>query len=192
MPEDSMPFHLENGRLAAYIDHRLPADERAEVEAHLADCAACRAEVVAVGRLRRSLTRRSPWVVAAPVAAAAVLVFVLLGRPSPPATGTDPVVRGGSESVPEVVVVTPSETTTLDPRSASFVWHPVASGVSYRFVVTDSSGGSVWNAITGDTIARLPAGVHLAPGGRYYWYVDALLADGRSVTSGAREFRTMP
>lgn len=187
-----MPFHIENGRLAAYLDDRLPAVERAQVEAHLADCAECRAEVVAVGRLRRSLGRRSPWVIAAPIAAAAVLAFVLLGRPSPPAAGTDPVLREGGEPAPAIVVVAPAAATTVAPEPLSFVWRPVPSGVSYRVVLTDSSGGPVWNAVTGDSSALLPATVRLVRGGRYYWIVDALLADGRSVTSGAREFRMPP
>ena len=187
-----MPFHLENGRLAAYLDKRLPADERAEVEAHLADCAECRAEVVAVGRLRRSLTRRSPWVIAAPVAAAAVLVFVLLGRPSPPAAGTGPVVRDGGEPAPVIAVVAPAAATTVAGESLSFVWRPVPSAMSYRIVLSDSSGGLIWSGASSDTSARPPAAVVLTPGGLYYWYVDALLADGRSVTSGAREFRATP
>ena len=63
--------HLTVDDVAAYVDRGLAAPERARVEEHLAACAACRAEVVAVTRLSRTLAARRRWAVMAPLAAAA-------------------------------------------------------------------------------------------------------------------------
>ena len=72
--------HLTVDEVAAYADRGLAAPERARVEEHLAACAACRAEVVAVTRLTRSIASRRRWAVMAPLAAAAA-VLVLLFAP---------------------------------------------------------------------------------------------------------------
>src|SRR5204862_509166 len=74
---------------------RLAAPERARVEEHPAACAACRAEVVAVTRLTRSIASRRRWAVMAPLAAAAavlVLLFAPWQRPGQQA-GRLPVLR---------------------------------------------------------------------------------------------------
>src|SRR5919108_1828475 len=42
--EDSMS-HVDEGTLHAYLDGELPSSERADVEAHLAECAECRANL---------------------------------------------------------------------------------------------------------------------------------------------------
>src|SRR5919206_1600037 len=74
---ESPERHLSADEVAAYVDGALAGDERARIEAHLAVCADCRAEVREVTGLVRSLpeARRSArrvWIPAA--AAAAVLV----------------------------------------------------------------------------------------------------------------------
>ena len=47
-------------RLWDYLDGRLPAMARAEVEAHLAVCAGCPSHVVFAERMRRSLAAAAP------------------------------------------------------------------------------------------------------------------------------------
>lgn len=81
--------HLEAHVVAAYLDRRLPGAETATVEAHLANCAACRSEVVALGELvrPRQLHRRLQYTGLAIAAAAALLLFVSperLGVPGEP------------------------------------------------------------------------------------------------------------
>jgi hypothetical protein len=100
--EDSMS-HVDEGTLHAYLDGELPSSERAAVEAHLAECAACR---VTLGEARallerasallgsarpierpappfehlRRVTKRSPWRVRTSVAwAASIMLAVGLG-----------------------------------------------------------------------------------------------------------------
>src|SRR2546426_11618463 len=79
--------HLTAEDVAAYADRGLVAAERARVEAHLAACAECRAEVVAVARLSRSFARRGRWAGMAPPSAAAVLVLFLARWPRPRGPG---------------------------------------------------------------------------------------------------------
>src|SRR2546427_7192239 len=73
--------HLTVEDVAAYADRGLVAAERARVEAHLAACAECRAEAVAVAGLSRAFARRRRWAGMAPLAAAAVLVLFLAPWP---------------------------------------------------------------------------------------------------------------
>ena len=50
-------------RLSQYVDAELPAGERAALEAHLADCAACRTAVAELRRVvaqARALPQRPP------------------------------------------------------------------------------------------------------------------------------------
>src|SRR2546427_9917818 len=92
--------HLTVDDVAAYVDRGLAAPERARVEEHLAACAACRTEGVAVARLSRTLAARRRWAVMAPLAAAAAglgLLFAPWPRPGQP-PGPPPVPRGAAHT----------------------------------------------------------------------------------------------
>jgi anti-sigma factor RsiW len=185
---ETLGVHLESSEIAAYLDRALPPSERAQVEAHLADCAQCRRESVEVLRVRNRMRRRSRWLVLPPVAAAAaVALFVLVRAGGMPRT-TPPVLRdGGDGSIPRVVLVSPPDSGAVESQRVSFVWRSVGPGVSFRITISDLKGDIVWSAAASDTSARVPASVQLRPS-LYYWYVDALLPDGRSVTSGVHPF----
>jgi hypothetical protein len=89
--------HLDAGTVAAYLDRGLSAAQKTVVEAHLAECAACRAEVVQLGGLlhpRR--VRQRTFVVGTAIAAAATLLFLVLPKSvDAPGTG-DPDITGAS------------------------------------------------------------------------------------------------
>ena len=71
--------HLDPAIIAAYVERIISGDERARVDTHLAECAECRREVVAVSDLVRRIRKpawRSPRVII-PLAAAAGLLFAL-------------------------------------------------------------------------------------------------------------------
>src|SRR2546428_5978460 len=53
--EDSMS-HVDEGTLHAYLDGELPSGERTALEAHLADCATCRANLTEERALRERAT----------------------------------------------------------------------------------------------------------------------------------------
>lgn len=180
--------HLDPHEIAGYIEGRLARDDRGRVEAHLADCEECAAELAAVSRLRPRPGSPARWVGLA-VAAAAVIAVVVVGRgPARRPADQGPLVRGATTGQ-FVSAVAPAEGAAL--RSPPvFVWHQVAEATTYRVSVTRSNGDSVWAASVRDTTVAAPdSGL---PPGAYYWYVDALLSDGRSVTGRAREFRLGP
>jgi len=181
--------HPGEGVIAAYVDRRLGTEERRAVESHLAECDACRAEVVEVARLVRG--RRRPWILATAglgVAAAAVLIITLVPRGGMPPDG--PLLRSGSDGAAIIVAISPTDSLPLLPDSVRFVWRAAGMGASYRITVMDVRGDVVWAGNTADT--AVTAGASLPRGTAYFWYVDALLPDGRTATTGVRTFRTGP
>ncbi len=48
------------GTLRAYLDHELPTAEQSDVDAHLADCAACQAQLAELNSLDEQVRRRLP------------------------------------------------------------------------------------------------------------------------------------
>lgn len=73
-----------------------------------------------------------------------------------------------------------------------FRWLSQPDRPLYRLSVTDASGREVWSTETRDTTIALPAEVSLDRGRTYFWTVDALGADGRSLTSRTKRFSTTP
>ena len=183
--------HLESSEVAAYLDRALARADRGRVEAHLADCDECRREVIEVSRLRHTSASRRRWLFFAPAAAAAAILIIVFARPAD-TPGPGPLLRdGGEEPVLTVSLVTPTDSATVEGRAVVFTWRSAGSGVSYRVTLTDQRGDVVWSGAASDTTARVP-GSQLREGRPYFWYVDALLPDGRSVTSGVRRFTARP
>jgi hypothetical protein len=185
--------HLGSEEVAAYLDNTLSDEECARVKAHLADCDACRAEIVSVSKLLdRAPRSRRHFIAFSAVAAAAALAFLLV-RPSLDSNLPRRVaVRGRdtaltSEGVPRARAIAP---TGLQTRAAGtlFVWHPLP-GATYRLTLTDDRGGKVWSGSTNDTTIALPAATALLPDRSYNWYVDALLSDGSSASTGVTTFQ---
>jgi putative zinc finger protein len=182
--------HLTVEEVAACADRGLARAERARVEEHLAACAACRAEVIAVARLSRSLAGRRRWAVMAPLAAAAAaLVLVLtpwqrhgpVGGPSP-----QPVLR--EPAVTATVAPTP-----LTPRGGvaaltALTWSSVPHADRYQVTLFDQDGSVLWETHTGDTSVVVPDTVRLVPGIPHYWKVAARTEQGRWVASDLTSF----
>jgi len=186
-------IHLDAETVAAYSDSRLDAAERVRVEAHLVACAECRAEVVAVGQLLRSYrpaVRRFP--VPLQLAAAAVLLVAIgvpIGRRLRAAPELPPVRHAPTGTAAGLAIVTPAPDTVLAASARpEFTWHAAEPGSTFRLTVVDESGATIWSVETGDTTVFLPQTVVLKTGGTFFWYVDAMAATGRSMTSGARRF----
>lgn len=186
--------HLGSEEVAAYLDNTLSDAECARVKAHLADCDVCREEIVSVSKLLDRAPRSRRRVIAfSAVAAAAALAFVLV-RPWPDSSlPARVVVRGrdtplASEGGAGVRAIAPigrqaNSTGTL------FVWHPSAPGTTYHLTLTDDRGGRVWVGSTNDTTLSIPKQNALLPNRNYNWYVDALLPDGSSATTGITSFQ---
>lgn len=184
--------HLSATDLAGYLGGGGAPADRARIQAHLAQCAECRDDAVATTRIlgaeRRARAIRRAVVAAAAVAA--VLVLVLVTRPAP--TPIDqPTTRGlgsGASSEPQVRALSPIGGVPLGAGPTSFIWRSIPGALEYRLTVTDANGKVLWTRRAQDTTLTPPLEVPLGRGIAYYWFVDALLPGGRSVTSGAQEF----
>jgi anti-sigma factor RsiW len=188
--EQRIPDHLERGEVAAYLDRALSPSDRSRVEEHLADCDACRAEVIAVARLLRTQPGRRGWYVPIGVAAAAAAVLLLVWpRPveEPP---LPPNYR-------EPVVTTTAAPSAIAPRGAivaasRFVWTGVPHADRYRLTVFDATGRVVWETQTGDTAVGLPESIRLQTGASYFWKIEAQTGWNRWVGSDLIEFSLGP
>lgn len=191
-PFHSPSGHLDSDTIAAFAERRLAPPERVTAEAHLADCAECRADLVDVtgifAEARRSRRRR----VAVPVLAAAALATILLVPRTPEPIDESSVLRPAETTEPErlntLVAILPAPGESASRAGLRFVWEPDGPDAIYEISVTDSSGTSLWRARTPDTSITLPDSVSLQPGGTYHWWVDVLLGDGRLASTGLREF----
>lgn len=186
--------HPAPDELSAWLDGSLSETDRTRIDAHVARCDDCRDDVVEVMRLFRPDVRRRAWPVAAGIAAAA-LAAILVFAPWEPSGPTGPVFRGPDAAVPDERapapgIVHPADESTTDLRGVHFGWRAAAPEATYRLTLTDDTGNVVWTASTTDTLLTLPPDSALDPAATYFWYVDALLPDGRSVSSGVHEFRT--
>lgn len=188
MIESTVTHHPTDEEVAAYLSGTLPGGEREAVEAHLAECRACRLQVTSARRLLRTRPERRQRVMAASLAAAAVIAVVLL-VPRPPGPATDPD-RAGRADEPGLAqalrAITPSDGDTVSRRVLRFSWRSEPGDPLYRLTITTSGGEAVWSHDTNDTTLQLPRDLRLAPGGKYLWFVDALDASGRSLTTGPR------
>jgi anti-sigma factor RsiW len=189
-PIPSPEGHLEPHEVSAYLSGTAEPAARTRIEAHLADCAECTEELVAVRQLRRAPATMSRRLALVGAAAAAVIAVVLVGhRAGGPAGPTSPPVRGDGSAA--VTTVSPADGATVA-APPTFAWHPVSGAAAYRISISRADGDSVWAASLRDTVVRAPEGVLTPAPDGYFWYVDALLADGRSLPGIAHEFRLVP
>lgn len=189
--ESDAQEHLSAAQVAAYLDRVLPAVERERVAAHLVWCSECRGEVRVVARALRRRAHWTRWYVVGPaVAAAAATVVMVVGPPLRRSAPAEPTVRTApaapAEGIPRLPAVAPPAEATVPPDAVTFVWHAAGRDAHYRLTLTEPDGRLAWTNETSDTTLQVPRSIALARGRTYYWYVDALLPDGRSGSTGVR------
>jgi hypothetical protein len=183
--------HLTAEDVAAFLDRRLPTTERHGIEEHLAHCARCRAELAAVRKLVKSGPIPRQLTLRTGLAAAAVIAFLALTlgrlgsggtedrvRTTPSLTGT------GSELI---TGLQPADGDTVASARPALIWRSIGGEPAYRVTVTEETGKLVWTNTTTDTSVTPPPTL-LFPRKTYFWYVDALRADGRAASTGVRRF----
>lgn len=72
--------------------------------------------------------------------------------------------------------------------SALLVWRSSEGVTRYRITISDPESDVVLQRDVQDTVAPLRSFDPLVAGETYVWYVDALLPDGTSVTTGLHTF----
>lgn len=191
MTDSSRSGHLPDEKLAGYIDGTLVNADRAAVEAHLADCSSCRAEVLAASRAVEnapSPARRSrPSLVAAAAVAAALVIAIARREPAPTNDGERTRAQPATTPDSALTVVTPRSGTTVPSVGISFVWRRAPEILEYTIKVQDTDGRVVWSTSTTDTAVRLPDSVSVPAGSVLHWHVDGLRADGRGIGTGRQQ-----
>jgi hypothetical protein len=159
------------------------------------ECQACRDEAADLIAIMQRGNRRKVRKFAVPLAAAAAVIGVLLVGPSlsdrTDESGErlrDPETALREEGTLEVRSVTPMSQAVVEPGSLEFAWETVEEGAFYRLTVTDETGEPLWSLETVETSATLPSEVELRSGRVYFWFVDVLLEDGRTGTTGVLSF----
>lgn len=184
--------HFDSQEVALYAEGGLSDEQRAAVESHLADCEACRREVTEVSLfLQRKRSGRRGWLAPTVSAAAAAILLLVILWPGTLADDGDRALResGRVEGLPSIGVVTPGAGSTVLPDSVIFAWRSAGSEAFYRLTLATEEGAVVWRQETADTTVTLPGETELERGESYYWFVDALLPDGREATTGVQRFR---
>lgn len=180
--------HPSPEALAGYLDADLPGEEQRQVELHLASCAECREELAEVRRLQLGHRRRWLRVLVPAAAAAAVLLAIALPRQA--TTPSD--IRTGPNLEPSLEVVSPVPSAEVASGPSRFIWRSAGPGASYTFTLQEADGRVVWTSTVADTVAVLPDSVAFSPGLTRFWFVDALLPDGRSRSTGVKRLRIEP
>ena len=162
------------------------------MEMHLADCEECRDEIAEVTALARRSARSRWWYIMLPAAAAAA-ILLLVGLPSRIGERREPTLRTAvGEGVSTITVVTPVTGDSVRLDGFELTWRSFAPDAQYNVRLTTAEGTEVWRTSTKDTSATPPSNVGLLPGMTYFWYVDALLPDGSTATTGIRRFTVGP
>jgi hypothetical protein len=184
--------HLTAEDVAAFLDRHMTAAERAAVEGHLADCRLCRDELTSVRRLMRTGPTVRRILIPAGLAAAAAIAFLALtlGRGSDLAADRTRSEVPSVEAAGSITTRLPADGDTISLAKPALVWSAIAGEPTYRFTLTDASGQPLWSSNTTDTSVTLPPQVTLQPHQTYFWYVDALRANGRAASTGVRRFTT--
>ncbi len=187
-------YHLDPGLIASYLENVSDAEERSRVEAHLAECADCCEELIALEETIRTLPsrRKGRYVIplvalGAAAAIAGLIVFRPSDNPMKLPAGTPIVQRSQPEERSSIAILGPESGAVVEAGEVILRWAPVEPDARYLVTVTTSDGDSVWALMTPDSAAAIP--VALDPGGEYLWYVDALLPGGGTATSGIHHFR---
>jgi anti-sigma factor RsiW len=180
--------HLGVDETAAYVDGGVTAAERARMNAHLAGCADCRAEVAdVVGIVRSAGTSRTRvnrvWI---PAAAAAVLALMWV---APRALRQQAAPQHREEAVTMTVAPRPLIPVGSVDTVSGLVWAAVPSANSYRVRVFNAEGTLMWEGETADTVAAIPDSISLARERSYYWRVEAQTGFDRWAASELTEFR---
>ena len=108
---------------------------------------------------------------------------------APPSSNSPTTTVRRSAALAALKVMSPAENATLSPRDLEFRWQALPDSISYELSLVTEDGDVVWQGRVEGTPARLPEGVALQAGAKYFVWVRAYLAGGATVKSAAVPFR---
>jgi hypothetical protein len=192
--DNSTIHHPSSEAIADFINGRLSPQTRSTVESHFAECRTCRQQVVSARRMLDTYRKRRPLRFAMPAAAVALVLIIFVPRMISRTRASDAFRGRGESSIegfPRFTIVAPRDGDSIVARQLMFVWRNQPRRPLFRLTLTDGAR-EVWSVSTPDTSVQLPDSVRLAPARSYSWYVDAIGADGRSLTTATQRFQVKP
>jgi len=206
--------------IAGFADGGLGEEAQGQIEAHLADCAACASLVGNLSRQLRNVAAEGVpdmtlararrlgaggtggWMPRLPQLAAAVLAVVCVSAlihfiqvDSPAITPSDQAAPRTTRSMSGIgaplQVLSPTAGATLDPGSLDVRWTRVPAAQYYEVRIVTDTGVIVSEHRVSTTGWRPREGLQLEPGTDYYVRVDAFVPGARSVSSEHVPFRTI-
>ena len=185
--EHSSYKHLTEEEIASYLGREVAGDPLRRVELHLAQCAACREEVIETTEILRP-ARRVRWAVLAPAAAAAAAILLFIGWPQDGGSPTGPPQHRES---PAVLSVVPAPIAPIGAVAdvGQLVWSRVVGADRYRLTLYNEAGSVLWRETTTDSLLTLPDSVLIETGRPYLWKVEARVGWDVWESSELTEFR---
>ena len=181
--------HLHPDVIAQVATGQLRGSERAQALAHVDACAACRDDLTYVVKFERRRRHRRLSVIAG-VAGILVLAIIVVPRTAPPPLGPSDE-RTGAEGILRVDSYAPSNGTEIQGDSILFAWQNMGPNTLYRFGVSTATGAPVLDRALRDTTMYLVVAPTLERGEAYFWFIDAVMADGSAARSNVWRF-TVP
>lgn len=195
MRDDNTPVHLTSEQVAAFLESRLTGADRGRTISHLASCDECRQELTELRAVLDTAHQRpSRGRFAATAAVAAILAFVILPRlfSDRAYDGNTGVTRADDSRFPDgtqvIGVVGPPDRASVSRANVKLTWHQAGAGASYLVSVLDTSGTTVWTVSVSDTSVLVAESASFMIGSRYFWSVDARLANGRTAKTRVFSF----
>jgi len=212
--------HLTESDILLYVENKLPAEDRRNLEQHVGRCDNCARQFATLVRLPHVLKEGIPIQVGrATLNEAAALVgggkqtsgwtFRIFSSPFRAALAGVSVLaitlttylliprpepaqfRSTDSSVP-MLKLFPHDGARITGPHPEFRWSPVARSSVYKFSLMDENGVSVWNWDVRDTSLLLPSPVVLIPGKTYLWRVESFLANKSLERSALHVFTYAP
>lgn len=192
--------------------------DSAQLPEDVPDSLLARAQGLQPSRERVGMTWSWRWgATAAAVASLAIVVMVSLRNPvvQPPPAQTlakiAPAPQVPSKTGPEVpqpgtgetairqaapkllapVLISPRPNATLARGPIEFRWEGIQEALFYELKVVSAEGDLVWESRTEGTSATLPTSLSLQPGRKYFVWVQAVLAEGKTVRSESVAFNVV-
>jgi putative zinc finger protein len=180
--------HLDPHEIATYVDGNVTGEARASIDAHLAACAECRAEVAQVSQIVRTAptargVSRRIWI---PAVAAAALALLWVGPRAFRESGTP---EHRDDAVTATVAPRAIAPVGVVDRATDLVWSSVPYANNYRVRLFDADGTVLWEREAADTVVPIPDSIALRPQLLYYWRVEARTGFDRRAESDMVEFR---
>ena len=212
-------MHLTEYDIASYLERKGVPEQRLRMEQHLADCAACAADLAAAVRVVNSVEKTDPPELPDPIfrkalraraqkkpwslnffhssppfryALAGILV-ASVGWWAVTSTRQEQPSRFRSSSPsPMVELVHPPDEAVITALPVRFQWQPSSNALQYRLTLFDDEGTRIWQGESAGSHLTTHATVAFEGGKIYLWTIEAILSNGLTLTSNLSSFRYAP